>query len=133
MIVWTQISVALVLGYSLAVGILLVATFGLTGAVPPGFVAKQHRITPKFKRVQALVWLICVTAGAFVTCVVAQGAHPWVVPALLAAAFIGVLWNNTWEARQRGIAHQVLMSVVSVAGVVAGYALGVRLLDIPWR
>jgi hypothetical protein len=133
MIVWTQISVALVLGYALAIGVLLVATFGLTGAVPPGFVVKHHRITPQFKRVQALVWLICVTAGAFVTCVVAQGEHPWLVPALLAAAFVWVLWNNTWEARQRGMAHQLLMSVVSVAGVVAGYALGARLLDIPWR
>ena len=133
MISWTQISVALFLGYALAVGGLLVATFGLTASVRPDFVAKQHRITPKFKRLQAVVWLICVTVGAFVTCMVAQGAHPWVVPVLLTAAFVGILWKNTWEARQRGMAHQILMSVLSVVGVAVGYTAAVRLFNIPWR
>jgi hypothetical protein len=40
---------------------LLAATFGLTSA-SPGFVAKEHRITAGYKRLQALVWLVCVTA-----------------------------------------------------------------------
>jgi hypothetical protein len=34
-----------------------------------------------------------------------------------------MLWINTWEARQRGIAHQLLMSVVSLLGVAAGFKL----------
>ena len=133
MIVWTQISVALFLGYALAVGGLLLATFGLTSSVPPGFVTKQYRVTPKYKRVQALVWLGCVTVGAFVTCAVAQGAHPLLVPGVLAAALLTVLWRNSWEARQRGMAHQILMSVISVAGVAAGFMLAARVLNLPWR
>ena len=79
MIVWTQISIALLLGYALAVGGLLVATFALTSAVSPAFIAKQYRVTPQYKRLQAIIWLLCVTAGAFVTCVIAQGAHPWLL------------------------------------------------------
>jgi hypothetical protein len=119
MIAATQITVALILGYGLAIGCLLVATFGLTAA-SPAFVAKGKRITAGYKRLQALVWLLCVTAGA----------HPWVVPVVLAAAFIGILWINTWEARQRGMAHQILMSVVSIVGVGAGYALAEHFLKI---
>jgi hypothetical protein len=130
MITGTQIVVALLLGYGLAVGCLLVATFGLTSA-SPSFVAKGYRITPGYKRLQALVWLLCVAAGGFVTCFVAQGQHPWVVPGVLAAIFIAMLWKNTWEARQRGMAHQILMSIVSVAGVVGGYALAEHFLNIP--
>jgi hypothetical protein len=131
MIVWTQISIALLLGYGLAVGGLLLATFGLTASVPPGFVTKQYRVTPKYKRLQALIWLVCVTAGAFVTCAIAQGAHRWLVSAVLAAAFLTVLWRNSWEARQRGMAHQILMSVISVVGVVAGFQLAMRFLNLP--
>jgi hypothetical protein len=133
MIVWTQISVALLLGYALAVGGLLVVTFALTSAVSPAFVAKQYRVTPQYKRLQAIIWLLCVTAGAFVTCVIAQGAHPWMVPGLLAAAFLTMLWRNTWEARQRGVAHQILMSLMTLSGVIAGYVLAVRLFNIPWN
>jgi hypothetical protein len=130
MIAATQIVVSLILGYGLAVGCLLVATFGLTSA-SPAFVAKGYRITAGYKRLQALVWLLCSAAGGFVTCVVAQGLRPWVVPFVLAAAFIGMLWRNTWEARQRGMAHQILMSVVSIVGVATGYALAEHFLKIP--
>jgi hypothetical protein len=130
MIAATQITVALILGYGLAIGCLLVATFGVTAA-SPAFVAKGKRISAGYKRLQAVVWLLCVTAGAFVTCAVAQGAHPWVVPAVLAAAFIAILWINTWEARQRGMAHQILMSVVSIVGVGTGYGLAEHFLKIP--
>ncbi len=113
MIAWTQIALALLLGYGLTVGCLLVATFGLASA-SPGFVVREYRIRAGYKRLQALIWLLCVAAGAFLTCAVAQGAHPWIVPGLLAAIFIGMLWRNTWEARQRGMAHQILMSLVSI-------------------
>src|SRR5579859_506204 len=99
MITGTLVLVALLLGYTLTVACSLVATFGLTSA-SPRFVVSESRITAAYKRVQAGVWLLCVTAGAFVTCAVAQGARSLVVGALLAAALIGMLWANTWEARQ---------------------------------
>ena len=129
MIAATLIVIALLLGYGMAVGCLLVATFGLTSA-SPDFVAREHRVTAGYKRVQAVVWLLCVTAGGFATCAVAQGARPWLVPVVLAASLIGMLWWNTWEARQRGMAHQILMSVVSILGVTAGYGLAKHFLNI---
>ena len=122
MITGTLILVAVVLGYGMAVGCSLVATFGLASA-SPGFVARDHRITPGYKRVQALIWGACATAGGFVTCAVAQGTREWLVGALLTAGLIGILWFNSWESRQRGLAHQILMSLVSLIGVLAGYGL----------
>ena len=123
MITGTLILVAVLLGYAMTVGCSLVATFGLASA-SPDFVARDHRITAGYKRVQALLWLACVTAGAFVACGVAQqGGSPLVTATLLAGSLIGMLWFNTWEARQRGMAHQILISLVSLVGVVAGYWL----------
>ena len=129
MIGGTQVALALVLGYGLTVLCMLAATFGLTSA-SPAFVAKEHRITDGYKRLQALVWLACVTAGAFVTCAVAQGRYQWIVPSVLAAAFVGMLWHNRWEAQQRGLAHQILMSLVAVLGVAAGFGLAKYFLKI---
>jgi hypothetical protein len=129
MITGTLILVAILLGYGIAVGCSLVATFGL-GAASPEFVVRDHRITAGYKRVQALIWLVCATAGGFVTCAAAQGAHEWFVGGLLTAGLIGMLWLNTWEARQRGMAHQILMSLVSLIGVVAGYGLANHFLKI---
>jgi hypothetical protein len=123
MISGTIILVAVLLGYAMAVGCSLVATFGLASA-SPNFVARDHRITAGYKRVQALVWLVCATAGGFVTCGVAQqGGSPFSAAVLLSGLLIGMLWVNTWEARQRGMAHQILMSVVSLGGVAAGFWL----------
>jgi hypothetical protein len=122
MILGTLITVALLLGYVFTVGAMLAATFGLTSA-SPDFVVREYRLTAGYKRLQALIWLVCVTLGAFVTYLVAQGAYPVMVGVLLAAVFVAMLWRNSWEARQRGIAHQILMSLVSMLGVVAGYGL----------
>ena len=129
MITGTLILVALVLGYAMTVGCSLVATFGLASA-SPDFVARNHRITAGYKRVQALIWGACATAGGFVTCAVAQGAREWQVGTLLAASLVGMLWLNTWEARQRGMAHQILMSLVSLIGVLAGFGLANHFLKI---
>ncbi len=129
MISGTQVALALVLGYGLTVVCMLAATFGLTSA-SPAFVAKEHRITAGYKRLQALVWLVCVTVGAFVACVIAQGRYRWIVPSVLAAAFVGMLWQNRWEAQQRGLAHQILMSLIAVLGVAAGFGLAIHFLKI---
>jgi hypothetical protein len=129
MITGTLILVAVLLGYGMAVGCSLVATFGLASASPE-FVVRDHRITAGYKRVQALIWLVSAAAGGFVACAVAQGAREWAVGGLLAASLIGMLWFNAWEARQRGMAHQILMSLVSIVGVVAGYGLANHFLKI---
>jgi hypothetical protein len=129
MITGTLILVAVLLGYVMTVGCSLVATFGLASA-SPDFVTREHRLTAGYKRVQALIWGACATAGGFVTCAVAQGTREWEVAVLLIASLIAVLWFNTWEARQRGMAHQILMSLVSILGVIVGYGLANHFLKI---
>jgi hypothetical protein len=118
----TLIAVALLLGYVLTVVAMMAATFGLTSA-SPDFVVRECRLTTSYKRLQAVIWLVCVTLGAFATYMVAQGTYPVIVGGLLALVFVAMLWRNSWEARQRGMAHQILMSMVSILGVVAGYEL----------
>ena len=127
MITGTLVALALVLGYGFTVAISMVATFGLTSASPE-FVVRGNKITAGYKRLQALIWFGCVTIGAFVTGVVAQGTYPVIAGTLLAVALIAVLWLNTWEARQRGMAHQILISLMTIAGVVAGFQLAQRFL-----
>ena len=122
MIAGIHIAIAVLVGYGVAVGCLLLATFALTSATPR-MVIQEHRVTNRYKWVQSLMWLGCSTIGGVVACAVALGANSLVVEALLGAALISILWINTWEARQRGIAHQVLMSVVSLLGVAAGFKL----------
>jgi hypothetical protein len=127
MIAGTWIAVALCLGYSVTVACALAVTFGFTSS-SPAFAVKENRVTLGYKRLQVLIWLVCVTLGAFVTCAVAQGTKPLVTGSSLAAILIAMLWWNTWEARQRGLGHQILMSVTSAAGVFAGYQLAGRFL-----
>ena len=129
MIIGTLLALALVLGYGFTVASCMVATFGLTSALP-AFVVREKRVSAGYKRVQALIWFGCVTLGAFVTSVVAQGTYPLMAGSLLAVALITVLWLNTWEARQRGMAHQILMSLVTIVGVLAGYRLADHFLKV---
>jgi hypothetical protein len=129
MITGSLIALALLLGYTVTVACSLAATFWLTSS-SPAFVVKNHLISVGYKRIQTVIWLLCVTVGAAVTCVVAHGTQPWVTGGMLAAILIAMLWRNTWEARQRGMGHQILMSVASIAGVVAGYLLVGRFLKI---
>ena len=117
--------VALALGYSLVVFGMLGATFGL-GALKPGLVVENFKIGTGYKRLHSLVWLLLVTLGGFVSTaavVLMQGAYPWAVCVLLMALLLTILWRNKLEARQRGTAHQVLMSVATVVGVGIGFYL----------
>jgi hypothetical protein len=118
-------ALALVLGYLVAVGLSMAATFGIAAAAPD-FVTKSHRLRRRYKFTQNLMWLVCAAAGGYVAAMVAQSAHPWFAGMLLAAAMIAVLWSNSWEMRQRGLAHQAMMSIMSVAGVAAGCMLRLR-------
>jgi hypothetical protein len=125
MITIALIAAALALGYAVAVGLSMAATFGIA-AMSPAFVTREYRIRPAYKLVQELVWLVCATAGGIVAAAVSGAAMPWFAGALLAGTMILVLWTNTWEMRQRGAMHQILMSLVSAAGVAVGYFLWMR-------
>lgn len=129
MMMLLMMTIALLLGYGVTVGCSLTAAFGIT-ATAPGFVSKDHRLRGRYKWVSALMWLVCTIAGALTSAVVARVGriNEWVIGAALAALLIGMLWFNSWEARQRGIAHQILISLTTLVGVVAGVWLADRLL-----
>lgn len=126
MITATFVLFALILGYGVAVGLLMLATFGITKSAP-AFVAREHVLSYGYRVLQEIVWLVCATAGGYVAAWVAgPAAHPWFVGVMLAAILIAVLWGNTWEAAQRGLGHQVVMTIATVAGVGAGLVLRLR-------
>jgi hypothetical protein len=116
---------ALLPGYLVAVALLMIVTFAITLRTP-AFAVHDFRIRGRYKLVHNLAWLVCAAAGGYVTAMMTQIVGvviPWLPCAVLAIVMILVLWSNSWEMRQRGIAHQILMSIVSVAGVAAGYVL----------
>jgi hypothetical protein len=119
------IALALFLGYVVAVGLAMAATFGIT-AVSRDFVTKDDRVRTRYKYVQEAVWLVCATAGGYVAAMIHGRSHPWVVGVGLVAVLVGVLWTNVWEMRQRGLGHQISMSIVSAGGVAVGFLLRLR-------
>jgi len=126
MITGTLIVLALLLGYLVAVGLSMAVTFGVTRAAPE-FVANDHMLKTGYKFFQAVDWTACVIVGSYLSALVASiTIRPWFVGGLLAALLVLVLWSNTWEMRQRGLGHQLLMSVATVAGVGAGYYLALH-------
>jgi hypothetical protein len=126
MVTATLIALALILGYVVTIGLSLAVTLWI-GSAKPSMVTDQYRIRNSYKLLQEAVWLVCAAIGAYLTALVAGDVAPfWFVGSLLAAALIAVLWSNSWEARQRGLGHQILMTLVSICGVVAGYMLRMR-------
>jgi hypothetical protein len=125
MITATYIALALFLGYTVAVMLSMAATFGIT-ALSRGFIAKDWRIQPGYKYAQDAVWLVCATAGGYVASLVNGPVHAWVIGFGLVLILIAVLWINAWEMRQRGLGHQIAMSVMSMAGVAFGFLLHLR-------
>jgi hypothetical protein len=117
---------ALILGYSITVGLAMAATFGIAAA-SSDFVVRDSRIRRRYKFMQDGAWLLCTMAGAYATALVLGRDHrPWLGAAALVTTLIAMLWINSWEMRQRGIGHQILMSVLTVVGVGAGFALRLR-------
>src|SRR5246127_5558834 len=112
----SYVALALFLGYTVAVALSMAATFGIT-AVSPSFVAANNRIRRGYKYTQDAVWLACAMAGGDVASLVNVESHRWLVEAGLAGVLIAVLWMNAWEMRQRGLGHQLVMSLVSAVGV----------------
>lgn len=122
MITGSFIALALFVGYAVAVGLSMAATFGITAA-KPDFVLKDHRIRRRYKFVQDGIWLVCATAGGYAAALVNGQAHAWVVGPGLVAILVAALWINAWEMRQRGLGHQISISLGVVAGVTAGFML----------
>ncbi len=110
----------LLVGYTIIVASFMVATMGLASAAPT-FAVQGYCIRKSYKILQAFLWLLCTFAGAFTAALLLGEIYPVISALLLAAGLIVVLWRNTWEARQRGLPHQILMSAMSVAGVVLGF------------
>ena len=126
MITGTFVLIALILGYGVAVGVSMLATFGITKAAP-AFVATDHQLRSGYRVVQELVWFVCAAIGGYVAAwVTGPGMHPWLVGAALAGTLAAVLWGNTWEVAQRGLGHQLVMSVATIIGVGAGFVLRLR-------
>jgi hypothetical protein len=125
MVTASYIALALFLGYLVTVGLAMAATFGITAA-SPSFVSKDYRIRTRYKYAQSALWLVCTTAGGYVAALVIGQSNPWTVGIGLVAILISVLWMNAWEMRQRGLGHQISMSLASIAGVAMGFLLGLR-------
>jgi hypothetical protein len=125
MVTLSYIVLALFLGYVVTVGLAMAATFGITAA-SRSFVSKNYRIRARYKYAQDAVWLVCTTAGGYAAALVAGGSHAWWVGGALVTILVGVLWLNAWEMRQRGLGHQISMSLASVAGVTAGFLIHLR-------
>ena len=109
-------------GYVVTVILSMILTFAVTMALPK-FTEADYLIRNGYKLVHEAFWFLCAATGGFVTAFVVKAIHPWVTEVLLGAALIWVLWDNSWEARQRGMAHQVLITTLTVLGVAGGYML----------
>ena len=127
MIAFIYMALGLLLGYTLAVGSFLVATMGIASAAP-AFAVREYRIATGYKLLQSALWLGCTFLGGLAAALLVGDFYPVIEAVLLAAELIAVLWMNTWEARQRGLPHQILMSVMTVAGVTLGFLLAYVLL-----
>lgn len=126
MINGTFILFALALGYAVSVGLLMLATFGMTKASPE-FVVQDHILKPGYRFVQEALWLICTTAGGYASAWLAGlTTHPWFVAVTLISILLVILWSNTWEMAQRGLGHQMVMSAVTIAGVCIGFILRLK-------
>jgi uncharacterized membrane protein YfcA len=125
MITGIFLAIALLLGYATTLVLSMVATFGIT-SLSHNFVVKDYRIRRRYKFLQDLIWLPCTVAGGYVASWVGAHVNQWITGAALIAVLVGVLWMNAWEMRQRGVPHQIAMTLMSVAGVVIGFMLRVQ-------
>ena len=119
------ITVALILGYTVAVALMMLSVFGIAGT-RPRLAVDNYRVRIRYKLLQDLLWIVYAGLGAYLSVWVAADAHPSLTAALLAAILIGVLWKNPEEARQTGLLHMLLSSACILAGIAVGYALGMR-------
>jgi hypothetical protein len=113
---------ALLLGYATTVALSLACAFGIA-SLSHDFVVKDFRLTGRYRFAQDLLWLPCTMVGGYIASWVGAQVNQWVLGGALIAVIVGVLWSNVWEMRQRGVPHQIAMTLISVAGVVLGFLL----------
>lgn len=120
------VSIGLALGYCLVVVASLMATMAIATAAR-GFVVKNYCLRPVYKLTMGLFWTVVAVAAGFVAAAMAgPGVVGWLTGAALAGLLILALWTNTWEARQRGLPHQILLTFLTCVGVLAGVYLRLR-------
>ena len=122
MIGYAILGLSVLSGYCVTVLCALVGTMGIASAAPR-FVMADHRVRGAYKWTHEALWLLCVIAGAFVTARVGMGMAQWRQEVALTGVLLFMLWRNSWEARQRGTAHQILISLLTVTGVLVGFLL----------
>lgn len=119
-------SVGLALGYCLVVLLSLMATMAVASAAR-NFVVREYRFRPAYKLLMELLWMVAAAVAGFLAALVGgPGLVGWATGTALAAALILVSWTNTWEARQRGLPHQILLTLLTVVGVLGGVYLRLR-------
>ena len=127
MIGFAILGLSVLAGYCMTVVCALVGTMGIASAVPR-FVIADHRVRSSYKWTHEAMWFCCVVIGGFVTAKLGLGMSEWRQEIGLAGFLLVMLWRNTWEARQRGTAHQILISLLTMAGVWTGFSIRHRLL-----
>ena len=115
-------AIAIFVGYAVAVGCSLAMILSLASAAPD-FAVEHFCLRGSYKFVQALGWLVCAAAGGYAAAWVGDRSFAWIEGIALAGVLVTVLWRNDWEARQRGLAHQILVTISTLAGVWLGYML----------
>lgn len=125
MVNYTIIAIAILLGYTTTVSISLLTTMGIAAGAP-AFVVRDYRVRGAYKWLHEALWLLAAVLGGVVAALAGVGISEWKAKLGLCALLLLMLWRNTWEARQRGTAHQILISVLTVVGVFCGYLLARR-------
>jgi hypothetical protein len=113
---------AVVLGYLIAAACLLGATLAI-GSAAPHFVEEKHCLRGPYKLAYAAIWVLCAAAGGYATAWIGDRSWAWAEGLAILAMLTAVLWKSPWEARQRGLAHQILLTALTPVGVMLGYSL----------
>lgn len=122
MFIAVMMALAIAAGYTVTVAISMVLTFAVTLS-RPRFVEADYLIRNGYKLVHELFWLLAAGVGGYTTAYIVKAIHPMVTEAALMGVLIWILWDNSWEARQRGMEHQVVITACTVIGVAGGYIM----------
>jgi len=127
MFIAVMMAAALAAGYTVTIALAMIGTFAITMALPK-FAEADFLVRNRYKLVHEVLWLLCVAAGGYVASIVGRGIHTMLTEAILAGLLIWILWDNSWEARQRGTPHQILITGSTIAGVAIGYIVQKQML-----
>ena len=121
------IFVSLCIGYLLVIGLVGLTTYGIA-VMTPSLAVRNRRVTLFFNFLQDIIWLGASILGGFVVATGAAEASPRMAVAVLALFLLFVVWRNMSEARERGLIHMLLTSILIIAGIYEGYSLHLRYL-----